>query len=287
MSLTLLQKYSPYHHWEYMDLETGDCLRIVPERGGLITSWICNRREILYFDEARFLDSSKSIRGGIPILFPICGNLTADKFTFKNKEYYIKQHGFARDSSWQLKPLDDKSGVTLTLRANKTTLLSFPFQFHLEIQIRLQKSSLEISPIITNHGDTLMPFSFGLHPYFLVKDLRNVEIIGLPDDCTNYKTMNNDETNILLKELPQGVDFLSSHLNSTFLLDHFEKTQLELRMDPPFDFNVIWTDPPRQMLCLEPWTSPRNSLLTGERIINLSPGEIKNLKCQFIFNRMS
>ena len=74
MSLALSQKDYPYKHWEYKDVNTGNRLRIVPERGGLITEWLCNGKNILYFDLDRFQLSDKSIRGGIPILFPICGD---------------------------------------------------------------------------------------------------------------------------------------------------------------------------------------------------------------------
>lgn len=57
----------------------GDRLRVVPDRGGLVTGWLCQgpwgAREILHVDAERFADPAKSVRGGIPVLFPICGGL--------------------------------------------------------------------------------------------------------------------------------------------------------------------------------------------------------------------
>tara|TARA_Y100001978_G_scaffold26787_1_gene22864 strand:- start:889 stop:1161 length:273 start_codon:yes stop_codon:yes gene_type:complete len=50
-------------------------INFCPARGGIVTNWVLNDHQILYFDNERFLDKTKSIRGGIPILFPICGNL--------------------------------------------------------------------------------------------------------------------------------------------------------------------------------------------------------------------
>ena len=64
----------PYPHQLFED-GRGDLLRIVPERGGLVTGWRSGGREILYFDAVRFADPKASVRGGIPILFPICGGL--------------------------------------------------------------------------------------------------------------------------------------------------------------------------------------------------------------------
>ena len=76
--MTLTQKSAPYAHWDFVHPSSGDRLRIIPERGGLVSGWCCGGREILYFDQDRYADPSKSIRGGIPVLFPICGNLPGD-----------------------------------------------------------------------------------------------------------------------------------------------------------------------------------------------------------------
>ena len=56
-------------------LDKNNYIKFCPERGGVITNWVSDGNEILYFDKTRFMDKTKSIRGGIPILFPICGNL--------------------------------------------------------------------------------------------------------------------------------------------------------------------------------------------------------------------
>jgi len=51
-------------------LDKKNYIKFCPERGGVITNWVSDGNEILYFDETRFMDKTKSIRGGIPILFP-------------------------------------------------------------------------------------------------------------------------------------------------------------------------------------------------------------------------
>ena len=76
MEVNFEKKISPYPHWEYSNPEFDSLIRVVPERGGLITEWLSEGKELLYFDFERFLDKDKSIRGGIPILFPICGDLS-------------------------------------------------------------------------------------------------------------------------------------------------------------------------------------------------------------------
>ena len=71
-------------------------INFCPKRGGIITNWVFNNYQILYIDQKRFLDKSKSIRGGIPILFPICGNLEK-KSLFGDNYLDLMQHGFARN----------------------------------------------------------------------------------------------------------------------------------------------------------------------------------------------
>ena len=75
MPVSFEKKTHPYPHWEYSNTEYDSLIRIVPERGGLITEWRSEGKDLLYFDLERFLDEDKSVRGGIPILFPICLSL--------------------------------------------------------------------------------------------------------------------------------------------------------------------------------------------------------------------
>ena len=63
----------------------------------------------------------------------------------------------------------------------------------------------------------------------------------------------------------------------TSFLDNFLKRQVTLINPSPFDLCVIWSDPPRKMICLEPWTSPRNSLADGFRNILISPYSFQKL----------
>ncbi len=287
MTFTLVSKDFPYKHWEYRSLDSGDYLRIVPERGGLITSWMCNGREILYLDHSRFKDPLKSVRGGIPVLFPICGNLPDNRYIFGDNEYFLEQHGFARDSLWELNSLNDKSGVMLSLNHSKVTLMSYPFEFSLQMEIRLKINSLEILIRVRNNSNNLMPFSFGLHPYFSINDLNHVRIDGLTSECINQKKMIKSKTNFELERLSEGIDLIAGSTSSTILFDLIDKISLEMKSEEPLDLSVIWTDPPRRMVCLEPWTSPRNSLINGERIITLKPKEVQALKCEFIVNKFA
>lgn len=91
-----------YKIYTIMDEMSNSQIEVVPERGAIITGWQVQGKEILYLDKEGFANPALSIRGGIPILFPICGNLPNNIYTYKGNEYTLKQHGFARDLPWNI-----------------------------------------------------------------------------------------------------------------------------------------------------------------------------------------
>ena len=282
--MTFRQQSAPYAHWEFVHPSSGDRLRVVPERGGLVTQWSCDGREVLYFDQERFADPANSIRGGIPVLFPICGNLPNDCLPLNCGDFVLKQHGFARDLAWQIELLGDQSGVMLTLNDCAETRKVYPFGFCIQMEMRPLKAALEISISITNTSESAsepMPFSFGLHPYFNVSDLSRTDVEGLPGRCFNHLGMAEAESAAQLSRLHQGVDFLTHSSGPVTLIDQQSGARLQLQHHEPMDLTVVWTDPPRAMVCLEPWTGPRQALISGDRKLELGVGESRRLRCRY------
>ena len=282
--MTLKKKHFPYDHWELLGADRGDRLRIVPERGGLITEWRCKGKEILYFDLERFKQKDKSIRGGIPVLFPICGNLPGDLLQLEKGNFKLRQHGFARDIAWKIKSMNDPSCFLLSFLDNKETRAAFPYSFLVEMEVRLERNAINFKIIIRNFSTEKMPFSFGLHPYFNVMDLVQTTIEGLPPTCTNQLKMIEAKTAEQISAISEGIDFISGPSNLVTLVDQCAGTRLHLQHQAPMDLTVVWSDPPRKMVCLEPWTSPRFSLINGERKLSLDPGAFQELKCRFIID---
>jgi D-hexose-6-phosphate mutarotase len=249
----------------------------------LITEWRSEGKELLYFDLERFLDEDKSVRGGIPILFPICGDLS-ESYLIGGKKYCLKQHGFARDLPWSIDLLNEKSGIRLKLVDTKESRSYFPFFFTLSMDVYLKEKSLQISVKIYNEGQESMPFSFGLHPYFQVSNLKKIKIDGLAEKCIDQTNMKVTNVSDQIRILDKGVDFLSYPSSSVKLFDFFSRNVIEVIHQKPMDTSVIWTDPPRKMVCLEPWTGPRNSLVTGDRKLEIKPEQYIELFTTFKHN---
>ncbi len=282
-SPSLQQRSEPYPHWSFTTA-TGDELRIVPERGGLVTGWRSGGQEWLYFDAERYADPTKSIRGGIPVLFPICGGLAGSP---------LPQHGFARDLPWQLEELaaaDGASagpGVRLKLVDTDATRAVFPHAFNLELDYRLTPGCLAITARVSNTAAAASPalsFSLGLHPYLAVQDLATVRLEGLPERCFDHIPMAEAATAGQLERLTTGVDFLAHPSGAVRLVDAAAPSGsrwIAMETQAPLDLAVVWTEPPRPMVCLEPWTAPRGAMASGDRLLQVQPGETLELACTY------
>ena len=250
--------------------DSNNFINFCPRRGGIITNWILNDHQILYFDQKRFLDKNKSIRGGIPILFPICGNLE-NKSLFGDNCLDLMQHGFARDQVWKYRFNKFKNTLCLTLSDNEITRKYYPYFFELKIEINLTIETLIFNIEIFNKSNIIMPVNFGMHPYFNISDFNNVEFIDYSKCCLNQENNNLVKTDNLLRNSFKGIDLLMYTSGKTSFIDYGFKRKITLTNPFPFDISVIWSDPPRKMLCVEPWTSPRNSLGNGFRKIEIMP----------------
>lgn len=251
-------------------------LEVVPQRGGIITRWQVQSQDILYLDAERFANPNLSVRGGVPILFPICGNLPDNTYTYQAQQYSLKQHGFARDLPWQVTTQSEQVpvSITLTLNSNEQTRAVYPFDFQLAFTYKLEGNSLEIRQLYTNHSSEPMPFSTGLHPYFWTTDKSQLQF-DIP--ATQYT----DQLTRITHHFNGGFDFNADEIDVAFrqvnrntatVTDPSRRLQLTLDYSDTYSTLVFWTVKGKDYYCLEPWSAPRNALNTGEHLIHLEPG---------------
>ena len=140
-------------------LDKKNYIKFCPKRGGLITNWVSDGQEILYFDEKRFIDKTKSIRGGIPILFPICGNLDISYSLFGKNYAQFMQHGFARDLQWQHCLNDKNKSLCLILEDTEKTKIYYPYNFELKIEVSLKINCLDLIINIQNKTNIAVSYT--------------------------------------------------------------------------------------------------------------------------------
>ena len=265
-----------YETYILTDQGASSRLEVVPERGGIITSWSLQGQDILYLDAQRFTDPSLSVRGGIPILFPICGNLPNNIYTYKGEQYTLKQHGFARDLPWEVtnQVTNDLVALTLVLNSNDQTRAVYPFDFQVAFTYQLKGNTLEIQQRYTNHSTEPMPFSTGLHPYFFTSDKTKLEF-EIP--ASQYQDQITKEVHPFsgtfdLSRDEIDVAFRQVNGSSASVTDTGRRLKVILSYSDLYSTLVFWTVKGKDYYCLEPWSAPRNALNTGDHLTQLAPG---------------
>ncbi len=273
-----------YKTYILSDQTAQSCLEVVPERGGIITRWQAQGEEILYLDEQRFAQPDLSIRGGIPILFPICGNLPNDIYSYQGRQYRLKQHGFARNLPWTVteQNTEGKAAITLTLSSNAQTREMYPFDFELEFTYTLKGNDLEIFQRFKNLSGTtdstparVMPFSTGLHPYFLTRDKTQLQFDIPSIQYVDQDTQEIHDFSGTFDPEADEIDVIFGSLTGLAALahDHDRPRRIALSYSATYPHLVYWTVKGKDYYCLEPWTAPRNALNTDQQLIYLKPGE--------------
>ena len=277
MAFSIAVKPNQYSTYILTDDTALSRIEVVPERGGIITRWSLQGQDIFYLDEERFANPELSIRGGIPILFPICGNLPNNTYQYNNQSYTLKQHGFARDLPWEVidQKTDDCASLTLTLNSNEQTLKGYPFDFQLKFTYELEGKNLRIRQQYINRSQEVMPFSFGFHPYFLAKDKTqlafDIPASAYQDQQTKEVFPYEGTFDFTVDEIDVGFQALTR--SSASMSDRQRGLKITLNWSDAYSTFVFWTVKGKDYVCLEPWSAPRNAITTEEQLTKLNPGE--------------
>jgi galactose mutarotase-like enzyme len=239
-------------------------IQLSPQRGGIVTSLKIEETEALYLDQATFDDPNRNVRGGIPVLFPLCGP--------QAEPAIMNQHGFARTLEWQVEG-QQPDRARLVLKDSEATRAVYPYQFTYELTYSALPNGLKIAQVVTNNGDRPMPLQFGFHPYFLVGDKAQLEF-ELP--VSTYDDNKSDDSGVF-----QGFDFERDEIdwafpNPTALRASFRDPERRLEVNvsygPEYTQLVFWTLKEKPYVCVEPWSSARFAYPDGEDVQRIQAG---------------
>jgi galactose mutarotase-like enzyme len=266
-----------YLTYTITDSSLGASISIVPERGGIVTSWLVGNRELFYLDRERFTDPSLSVRGGIPVLFPICGNLPDNTYSQEGQTYQLPQHGFARELPWRVvgqQATEQQASVTVALTDSPATKKVYPFDFRLELEYVFSTNRLEIIQRVTNLTEgAMLPFSIGYHPYLAAANKP-----GLKFQIPSSEYFDKQGT---AHPYSGSFDYAAGEIDIVF--SNLTKPQvqiaetgghtLQLDWTYPQGHVVFWTVPDKDFYCIEPWTARRNAMNTGDDLIQVATGD--------------
>ena len=202
-----------------------------------------------------------------PVLFPICGGLRNDSFTFCGKDYKMPKHGFAKNADFSVEYEDGEKAVLL-LASSEETKVIYPFDFEFRTVFSLIGNQIKIDYIIKNLTDGDMYFSVGSHEGYACKG--GIESWRINFEKYEDLYSNNIECGILsenktlfgknTKIFPLRYEYFSSDalvfldLKSRKLTLENEKTAQKISVDfDGFPYLLLWTIQDAEFICIEPW----------------------------------
>lgn len=252
--------------WESVELfdeNAGTSTSVAVKRGGILTTFYAISRDIVFMNWDTLNDENSKVRGGMPILFPICGRLTDGKYDLCGKTYELDIHGVARALPWEFVSTDVKDGASLTicLKSNEETKKKYPFDFYVEYTYTLKGDCLTVTQKFKNLSSEVMPFSSGVHPYFNAKRETCIAFMG-------------DEKFTFEKEPDFVVDDITS---KTVTLDTGLGHFVRVSADENYNTYVFFSPEDTKYACAEPWSAAPDALNTKKNLLYLNPNEEKVL----------
>ncbi|NDD28977.1 MAG: aldose epimerase [Proteobacteria bacterium] len=266
--------------------DSRDGFRIAPRRGGIVTALWLHGEPLLYLDRATFNDPGASVRGGIPVLFPICGPLREGRARLGEAEIALKQHGFARSLPWREVERGEHH-ITLALADSPETRASWPFAFEVRCTYRLTQGALRIEHAVENRSSAEMPFSFGFHPYFATPD-KQALLFHIPARHAAENPFGEPQAFTGLEPAGNTIDltFTDATEPRASFDDRATGRRITVSACPEYRYLVFWTLADRPFCCLEPWTARGDALNTGHDLMRLAPGETRALRMEISVDRI-
>lgn len=143
------------------------CTAELYRHGAHLTRWRpTGHDEVLWLSNLAKFEYGKAIRGGVPICFPwFAGNQPAN-------DPDGPAHGYTRTTTWEfIDAKHDDAGVTLSLRT-----ATEPFTLQYDVTFG---DTLTMQLTATNTGSAPATFESALHTYFVVSQIKQVQVVGL------------------------------------------------------------------------------------------------------------
>lgn len=189
--------------------------------------------------------------GRNPILFPIVGSTFDKKIHLNGKTYEMGNHGFARNSTFELVS-HTPDQITLRLTDSEKTMAQYPFHFTLLVHYTLMLNTVHINYVIENTDEVPMPFSFGLHPAFALDDSDDA-LLNFP------KAEIHPQTQARFTSLTMDDAFFRQ--SPTFILENPNSKAVDLCLPDRtvritcegYRWLAFWKKPQAKFICIEPW----------------------------------
>ena len=263
---------------------------IVPELGGVVSSLrFGDGQERLYLHDWFWDPHTPETRGGMPVLFPICGRLLQDgvpgRYRIDGKPYVLPIHGFAMRRPWEIADATRPDSLLLRLSDSPPTRAIFPFPFELELLYSVSDHEFSCRLTVRNTGDRPMPYAAGFHPYLRIpppdENKKNTVFQAYPLRRCLY---NSTKTDVIGTAPPPAFPMsIADDAVNGLLLDVGERgdstlafpdgTTIRQTASPLFRYRQFYSLPNQPFFCDEPWMAPPGALHHPLQAPTLPPGQ--------------
>jgi galactose mutarotase-like enzyme len=274
-----LQDNQPVH--ALVSPDGGTCAEVAPGLGGIVSSFTVpgpdgQPRECLYRHPWFWEGHPTELRGGIPLLFPVCGRLLQDGtrglYHVGDRPYVLPIHGFALRLPWKVVQADTPDSIRLRLTDTPATHAMYPFPFELELDYAVSPARLDSRLTVRNTGPEPMPYYAGWHPYFDAPPPGRGKEQTLFDIPARRRRIYNDTLTDIVATGPAPefpVPITHPGINETLLevdpgtqsrLLHPDGFAIRQSGDALLPCRQLYTLPDRPFFCDEPWMAPPGSM---------------------------
>ena len=200
-----------------------------------------------------------------PILFPIVGKVKDGKTIIEGKEYYLGQHGFARDMEFE-----EIGKNSYVLKYNDETLEKYPYKFEFYVSYEVHGNKLTTRFKVKNIDDKEIYFGLGGHPAFYCdyssgkyriefEDIEeNIEFYNIkdglvvPEKLNRKKFMRENRIYLDKNSFKNDAIILKNIKSKSLFLKTETKSVLKFTFDD-FKYLGIWSKENAKFVCIEPW----------------------------------
>lgn len=262
---------------------------ISPSHGSNLISFKFGDQELICTDEEALRQKKFT---GTFVMWPIPNRLRDRKYNFTGRNYSIKNlqrpeggphlvHGLVYDQPWivgQITTSPDFAHAQTYIEHDESSphFSGYPFASRLSLDYFLSASGLKVVYSVVNNSAYLIPFGFGLHPYFQTGPDKNAVRITVPANHLIETDLEQLPTGSLIDVRDCGLDMRKSRslaevvTDSTFTglipgnyaaLD-FIKPGIRLLITTSEDFShiALYSPSDKPYVCLENQTCSADAL---------------------------
>ncbi len=148
---------------------------VATSHGSNLCRFSFNGNPIIDFDQSLLLKKDFT---GTPVLYPTPNRVRNGVFRYQGKNFpqvkngvRVYEHGLVHNEPWHYSdPQKKPDSINLTtwfdFEESHPAFQAFPFKHRLSLEFCLRQDGIQVSYHIENKDHQVIPFGFGLHPYF-------------------------------------------------------------------------------------------------------------------------